>query len=140
MKKGVLGLLSITLIGMALALPVKANTVAEVTEKTLKEEIASSDIPVLVDFWAPWCNPCRRIAPVVNEIAEQYEDQIKVVKVNVDENPSVDTQYKLRSIPTLMIFKGGKSVNKVVGIVSKTELAKILEKYLQPSTRPASPN
>ncbi|MGB8699685.1 MAG: thioredoxin [Thermosynechococcaceae cyanobacterium] len=140
MKKGSLFLPSLTILAMALALPVKANTVTEVTEKTLKEDIASSDIPVLVDFWAPWCTPCRQITPVVNEIAEQYEDQIKVVKVNVDENPSVDTQYKLHSIPTLMIFKGGKSVNKVVGIVSKTELAKILEKYLQPSTRPASPN
>jgi thioredoxin 1 len=140
MKKGVLGLLSITFIGMALALPVKANTVAEVTEEKLKEDIANSDVPVLVDFWAPWCGSCRQIEPVINGIAEQYEDQIKIIKVNVDENPGVNTQYKLRSIPTLMIFKGGKSVDKVVGIVSKTELEKILEKYLQPATHPATPN
>lgn len=140
MKKGVLGLLSITFIGMALALPVKANTVTEVTEEKLKEDIANSDVPVLVDFWAPWCGPCRQIEPVINEIAEQYEDQIKIIKVNVDENPGVDTQYKLRSIPTLIIFKGGESVDKVVGIVSKPELEKTLEKYLQPATHPATPN
>lgn len=140
MKRGVLGLLPITIIGMALALPVKANTVAEVIEERLKEVIANSDVPVLVNFWVPWCGPCRQAAPVLNEIAEQYEDQIKVIKVNVDENPGVDTQYKLRSMPTLMIFKGGEIVDKVVGRVSKTELEKTLEKYLQPATHPATPN
>lgn len=140
MKKGVLYLLSVTILGMVLALPVKANTVTEVTEKTLKEYIASSDTPVLVEFWAPWCGPCRKVEPVINEIAEQYEDQIKVIKVNVDENPGVDAQYKLRSIPALIIFKGGKIVDKVVGMITKTELEKTLEKYLQPATRPATPN
>jgi thioredoxin 1 len=131
-KKRVLGLLSLTILGMVLVLPGRANAVTEVTAKKLKEEIKNSDIPILVDFWTPWCGPCRMIAPSIDEIANQYQDQIKVVKVNVDENPSVDAQYGIRTIPTLIIFKDGKRMEKVVGAVSKTKLEKILEKYLQP--------
>jgi thioredoxin 1 len=85
---------------------------------------------VLVDFWAPWCGPCRMVAPVVDEIATQYGDQLKVVKVNTDENPNVASQYGIRSIPTLMIFKDGQKVDMVVGAVPKTTLANTLEKYL----------
>ncbi|MGB8698401.1 MAG: thioredoxin [Thermosynechococcaceae cyanobacterium] len=105
-------------------------TANAVTDGTFKEEVVDSDVPVLVDFWAPWCGPCRMVAPVVEEIAEQYEGQIKVVKVNTDENPNVASQYGIRSIPTLMIFKGGQRVDMVVGAVPKTTLANTLEKYL----------
>jgi thioredoxin 1 len=101
-----------------------------VTDTTFKPEVIDSDVPVLVDFWAPWCGPCRMVAPVVEEIAEQYQGQIKVVKVNTDENPNVASQYGIRSIPTLMIFKGGQRVDMVVGAVPKTTLANTLEKYL----------
>jgi thioredoxin 1 len=101
-----------------------------VTDTTFKQEVVDSDVPVLVDFWAPWCGPCRMVAPVVDEIAEQYQGQIKVVKVNTDENPTVASQYGIRSIPTLMIFKGGQRVDMVVGAVPKTTLANTLEKYL----------
>jgi len=106
------------------------SAAAQVTDGTFKQEVLESDVPVLVDFWAPWCGPCRMVAPVVDEIAEQYVGQIKVVKVNTDENPAVASQYGIRSIPTLMIFKGGQRVDMVVGAVPKTTLATTLEKYL----------
>ena len=102
----------------------------QVTDSTFKQEVLESEAPVLVDFWAPWCGPCRMVAPVVDEISEQYDGQVKVVKVNTDENPSVASQYGIRSIPTLMIFKGGQRVDMVVGAVPKTTLANTLEKYL----------
>ncbi|RMF21143.1 MAG: thioredoxin [Cyanobacteria bacterium J083] len=106
------------------------SATAAVTDANFKEEVLDSDVPVLVDFWAPWCGPCRMVAPVVEEIAEQYDGKVKVVKVNTDENPNVASQYGIRSIPTLMIFKGGQRVDMVVGAVPKTTLANTLEKYL----------
>lgn len=101
-----------------------------VTDASFKENVLDSDVPVLVDFWAPWCGPCRMVAPVVEEIADQYEGQVKVVKLNTDENPKIASQYGIRSIPTLMIFKDGQRVDMVVGAVPKTTLANTLEKYL----------
>ena len=103
---------------------------AQVTDSTFQQEVLDSPAPVLVDFWAPWCGPCRMVAPVVDEIAEQYDGQVKVVKLNTDENPNIASQYGIRSIPTLMIFKGGQRVDMVVGAVPKTTLANTLEKYL----------
>ena len=102
----------------------------QVTDASFKQDVLDSDVPVLVDFWAPWCGPCRMVAPVVDEIAEQYADKIKVVKLNTDENPNVANQYGIRSIPTLMIFKGGQRVDMVVGAVPKSTLANTIEKYL----------
>lgn len=106
------------------------SAAAQVTDATFKQEVLDSDVPVLVDFWAPWCGPCRMVAPVVDEIAAQYAEKLKVVKVNTDENPSVASQYGIRSIPTLMIFKGGQRVDIVVGAVPKSTLAQSVEKYL----------
>jgi thioredoxin 1 len=103
---------------------------AQVTDATFEQEVLASDAPVLVDFWAPWCGPCRMVAPVVDEIAKDYEGRVKVVKINTDENPSVANKYGIRSIPTLMIFKGGQRVDMVVGAVPKTTLSNTLEKYL----------
>ncbi|CEJ45172.1 Thioredoxin [Umezakia ovalisporum] len=106
------------------------SAATEVTDSNFQQEVIKSNIPVLVDFWAPWCGPCRMVAPVVEEIAGQYEGQIKVVKVNTDDNPQVASQYGIRSIPTLMIFKDGQKVDMVVGAVPKSTLANTLNKHL----------
>ncbi len=106
------------------------SSAVAVTDSSFEQDVLASDVPVLVDFWAPWCGPCRMVAPVVDEIAEQYEGKVKVVKLNTDENPNVASQYGIRSIPTLMIFKGGQRVDVVVGAVPKTTLANTLEKYI----------
>jgi thioredoxin 1 len=101
-----------------------------VSDATFQVEVLNSEIPVLVDFWAPWCGPCRMVAPVVDEIAEQYQGRVKVVKINTDDNPEVASTYGIQSIPTLMIFKGGSKVDKVVGAVPRATLATTLEKHL----------
>ncbi|MBC7515108.1 MAG: thioredoxin [Alkalinema sp. FL-bin-369] len=101
-----------------------------VTDASFDTEVIESEIPVLVDFWAPWCGPCRMVAPVVEEISKDYDGRVKVVKLNTDENPSVANKYGIRSIPTLMIFKGGQKVDTVVGAVPKTTLANTLDKYM----------
>ncbi len=106
------------------------SAAVQVTDASFKQDVLDSEVPVLVDFWAPWCGPCRMVAPVVDEIAQQYDGKVKVVKLNTDENPNVASQYGIRSIPTLMIFKGGQRVDMVVGAVPKTTLANTLEKYL----------
>ena len=106
-------------------------TTTPVTDASFKQDVLESEIPVLVDFWAPWCGPCRMVAPVVEEIAEQYDGKVKVVKVNTDENSNVASKYGIRSIPTLMIFKGGERVDMVVGAVPKTTLANTLAKYIE---------
>ena len=108
------------------------NHVIEINESNFQTEVleASMTQPVLVDFWAPWCGPCRMVAPIVDEIAKEFEGRIKVVKLNTDENPNVASQYGIRSIPTLMVFKGGQKVDTVVGAVPKTTLAGTISKYL----------
>jgi len=107
-----------------------STAVAATTDSTFQQDVLDSQLPVLVDFWAPWCGPCRMVAPVVEEISQQFEGQLKVVKLNTDENPTVAGQYGIRSIPTLMVFKDGQRVDMVVGAVPKTTLANTLEKYI----------
>nr|YP_009293860.1 thioredoxin [Ahnfeltia plicata]AOM65548.1 thioredoxin [Ahnfeltia plicata]UAT97252.1 thioredoxin [Ahnfeltia plicata]UAT97457.1 thioredoxin [Ahnfeltia plicata] len=99
-------------------------------DSSFQQEVIESNKPVLVDFWAPWCGPCRMIAPVIDEIADEYGQSIKVVKINTDDNPSTATEYGIRSIPTLMIFNDGKRVDTVIGAVPKSTLASTLNKYL----------
>ncbi len=106
------------------------SSATAVTDSSFEQEVLQSDIPVLVDFWAPWCGPCRMVAPIVEEISKEFEGKIKVFKLNTDENPNVASQYGIRSIPTLMIFKGGQKVDTVVGAVPKATLSGTISKYL----------
>ena len=101
-----------------------------VTAGNFDTEVLQSDAPVLVDFWAPWCGPCRALSPVIEEISNDYEGSVKVGKVNVDENPETTMKFRIRSIPTLIVFKNGEVAEQIVGAVPKSEIEKILNKTL----------
>lgn len=105
--------------------------IIEGTDFNFDQEVLSSDTAVLVDFWAPWCGPCKMIAPVVNEIAEQYQGKLKVVKINTDENQEVAIRYGIRSIPTLGIFKNGQVVDSIIGAAPKQHLEEKIEPHLE---------
>jgi thioredoxin 1 len=102
----------------------------EVTDSNFQNEVLNSDKPVLLDFWAEWCGPCKMIAPLVEELAKEYDGKLKVGKVDVDSNQQTSMQYGIRSIPTLLIFKGGKVVDQLVGAVPKRMLAEKISKHL----------
>jgi len=107
-----------------------AGKVTPVSDDEFETAVVQNEKPVIVDFWAEWCQPCKMLAPTVEEIAGEFEDQVQVNKLNVDDNPQTATKYGIRGIPTLLFFKGGQVVHQLVGVKSKAEIKKVLEENL----------
>ena len=102
----------------------------KVTDQSFQEDVLASDKPVLVDFWAEWCGPCKMVAPVLEEIATQHSDKLTVAKLNIDENPQIAQQFQILSIPTMSVFQGGKIVKTIVGAKPKSALLRDLSEYI----------
>ena len=98
----------------------------QISDATFDSVVLNSDIPVLLDFWAPWCGPCRAVGPIIDELAAEYEGKVRIVKMNVDENPATPTKFGIRAIPTLMLFKDGQAAATVVGLQSKEAVKNLL--------------
>ena len=107
-----------------------SDYVLEISDANFADEVLKADVPVVVDFWAAWCGPCRMMAPVLEEVAQEMDGKVKIVKVNVDKNRTTAGNYKIMSIPTLMFFKGGESVDTQVGFVPKEQLKKKIDELL----------
>ncbi len=105
-------------------------TIAEVSDATFQNEVLDSDVPVLVDFWAPWCGPCRAIAPVLEELSGEYAGKAKIVKLNVDDHQAIAANYGVRSIPNLIVFKDGQVANQIIGAVAKAKLTDALNEVV----------
>ena len=105
-----------------------AFNIVTLTKANFANEVLQSPTPVLVDFWAEWCGPCKMIAPVLNELAEEYTGRVKIGKVNIDEDQQLATEYGIRAIPTLLIFKGGQVAEQIVGVKSKRDLKTMLDR------------
>lgn len=106
------------------------SNVIHADEGTFEQAVLQSDVPVLVDFWAAWCGPCKAIAPVLDELSSEYEGKARIVKIDVDSNPNLATQYGIRSIPSLFVFKNGEKVDNVVGAQPKSQLSALLNKHV----------
>ncbi|MEK7340825.1 MAG: thioredoxin [Candidatus Binatota bacterium] len=104
--------------------------IVQITDDNFETEVIRSNLPVLIDFWAPWCGPCKSIAPVIEELAREYDGRIKVAKLNVDENPATPSRYAVRGIPNLLILKGGTVKEQIVGAVPKSRLVDAIERAL----------
>jgi thioredoxin 1 len=104
-----------------------------VDQNNFQTEVLQATSPVLVDFWAPWCGPCRMVAPVVDKIAQTYQGRLKVVKLNTDDSPSIAGKYEVSGIPALILFKGGEPVDRIVGYVPEKQLSAMVEKHLAPA-------
>jgi thioredoxin 1 len=107
-----------------------AEHIVHISDESFEEEVLQSDRPVLIDYWAEWCGPCKMIAPVLEEIATEFSDRLKVVKLNIDDNPQTPPKYGIRGIPTLMVFKNGQVEATKVGAVSKAQLTAFLDDSL----------
>lgn len=106
------------------------SAVQEINDGNFENEVINSEVPVLIDFWAPWCGPCRAIAPVVGELAQEYAGKLKVVKMNVDDNPLTPSRYGVRSIPNLIIFKNGQVKEQIIGAVPKGHFVQAIDKIV----------
>ena len=106
------------------------SSLVHVNDKNFSSEVLNSDLPVLVEFWATWCGPCRSISPIVEALATEFSGRVKVTKLNVDESPATPSQYGVRGIPTLILFKSGKILDQIIGSVPKTRLKALIEKAL----------
>ena len=102
----------------------------EINDASFKAEVTDSPLPVLVDFWAPWCGPCKMIAPVLEELAQEYDGKAKIVKINIDDNQNTPAQFGVRSIPTLILFKNGNEVEKIIGAQGKDKLKALIDSAL----------
>ncbi len=102
----------------------------KINDMVFDEEVIANDMPVVVDFWAPWCGPCKMVGPVMEELDEKYSGKIKFVKVNVDENPITSQKFRISSIPTIMVFKNGKAVENMVGFRPKSDFEQVLNRYI----------
>jgi thioredoxin len=107
-----------------------SNSIMEVNDSNFDQDVLKSDKPVLIDFWAAWCGPCRALAPIVDELATAYEGKVKVAKMDVDRNSATPMRYGVRGIPTLLVFKGGQVKEQIVGYVPKEQIQKAIDKHL----------
>lgn len=107
-----------------------SHEIVHITDETFETEVLKSDVPVLVDYWAEWCGPCKAIAPILEEIATEYADRLKLAKLNIDDNPNAAVRYNVRGIPTLMLFRNGNMESFKVGALSKTQLSAFLDSNL----------
>jgi len=107
-----------------------SDKIVQLTDDTFAQEVLNSDIPVLVDFWAEWCGPCKMIAPILDELAEEYDGRLKIAKLNIDENQATAPKYGVRGIPTLILVKNGNVEAQQVGAVSKSQLASFIDSHL----------
>jgi thioredoxin 1 len=112
-----------------------SELVIEVSDSSWDADVLQSDKPVLVDFWAAWCAPCRMLAPTVDAVAEKYSTNARVVKLNVDDNPAISQRYGIKGIPTLILFKGGKEEERVVGATSKEAISRMIDKHVAGAAR-----
>jgi thioredoxin 1 len=106
------------------------DNITQVSDATFDGDILKSAVPVLVDFWAPWCGPCRSVAPIVEDLATQYAGKIKVAKINVDESTEVATRYQITSIPTFILFKNGQVADRALGALPRSEFVKLIDRHL----------
>ncbi len=106
------------------------SALPEVSQATFQSDVLASDQPVLVDFWAPWCGPCKMLAPVIDKVAAAHAGRIKVMKLNTDENPGIGGEYHVSGIPCLILFKGGQAVDRIVGFVPENQISSMLAKHL----------
>jgi thioredoxin 1 len=108
----------------------KEESLVNLTDSNFEQEVIKSEKPVLVDFWAPWCGPCRAIGPIVEDLAGTYKDRVKVAKLNIDDNPKTAATYGVMSIPTLILFKNGNAMDKILGLAPKNRLEELMKKGL----------